>query len=428
MAGILGNRKMIRAWTFFDWANSAYTLVITSTLFPIFYENLTKSDNGDLVSLFGMEFKNTAIYTWALAGANLITACLAPLLSGIADYSGRKKAFLMFFTYLGALSCATLYFFSSDQIGLGLATVMLANIGFNGGLVFYNAFLPEIARPEEQDKVSARGFSMGYIGSAILLILNLAVVMSVSEEHKLDALRWSFVSVALWWIGFAQIPFFTLPGNVYNRKPEGNYLLNGYRELMKVRRQLLEHKYLAKFLSAFFVYNMGVQTVMLVATLFGSKVLHLSSAQLITTILILQFVAIIGALGFSKLSSIKGNIFTLSVAVMIWIIVCVSAYFVTTATQFYVVAALVGFVMGGIQAMSRSTYSKLLPETEDHASFFSFYDVTDKLCTVCGMAIFALIETFWDMRSAVLALILFFIVGFLLLLRVSMSKAQVANP
>lgn len=422
MDDIRGNKRVIRAWTFFDWANSAYTLVITSTLFPIFYENLTNGPDGDTVTVFGMAFKNTAVYTWALAAANLVTACLAPLLSGIADYSGRKKGFLMFFTYLGALSCATLYFFSREQIGLGLAMVMLANIGFNGGLVFYNAFLPEIARTEEQDKVSARGFSMGYIGSAILLILNLAFVMSVPEDQKLAALRWSFVSVAVWWIGFAQIPFFVLPGNVYNRKPQGSYLLNGYRELMKVRKQLLEHKYLAKFLSAFFVYNMGVQTVMLVATLFGSKVLHLSSAQLITTILILQFVAIIGALGFSKLSSLKGNIFTLSIAVLIWIVVCVSAYFVTSATQFYVVASMVGFVMGGIQAMSRSTYSKLLPETEDHASFFSFFDVTDKLCTVCGMAIFAFIDTFWDMRSAVLALILFFVIGFLLLLRVTMSR------
>ncbi|MCC7301215.1 MAG: MFS transporter [Bacteroidia bacterium] len=424
MSEVKGNKRIITAWTFFDWANSSYPLVITAALFPIFYENLTKDGAGDTVWVFGMEFKNTAIYTLALAAANLITAILAPLLSGVADYSGRKKGFLMIFTYIGALACAGLYFFSASNITLGLATVMLANIGFNGGLVFYNAFLPEIAAPEQQDRVSARGFSMGYFGSAILLILNLVYVMSAEESEQLDALRWSFVSVGVWWIGFAQIPFALLPGNLYNRSPSGNYLLNGYRELMKVRKQLLKHKYLAKFLSAFFVYNMGVQTVMLVATLFGSKVLNLSSSQLITTILILQFVAIIGAVGFSRLSAVKGNVFTLSAAVLIWILVCVAAYFVSSAVQFYVVAGLVGFVMGGIQAMSRSTYSKLLPDTEDHASFFSFFDVTDKLCTVCGMAVFALIEQFWDMRSAVLALILFFVVGFLLLLRVSMSKNQ----
>ncbi len=423
MKQIKGNKKIITAWTFFDWANSAYPLVITSTLFPIFYENLTKDGAEDTVFLFGTEFKNTAIYTLALALANLITAIIAPLLSGIADYVGRKKAFLMFFTYVGALSCAALYFFSRENIGVGLFMVMLANIGFNGGLVFYNAFLPEIAEVKQQDKVSARGFSMGYVGSAILLILNLVYVMSVDESQKLDAIRWSFVSVAVWWIGFAQIPFFFLPNNVYDRKPSGNYLLNGYRELMKVRRELLQDKRLAKFLSAFFVYNMGVQTVMLVATLFGSKVLHMESGQLITTILILQFVAIIGAYCFSFLSERRGNVFTLMAAVAIWVVVCAMAYFVTTPAQFYVVAGLVGFVMGGIQSMSRSTYSKMLPETEDHASFFSFYDVTDKLCTVCGMAIFALIEQFWDMRSSVLALIVFFIVGFLLLIRLSRVKA-----
>ena len=423
MKAIKGNPKIITAWTFFDWANSAYTLVITSALFPIFYENITKDGGGDTVTVFGSAFKNSAVYTLALAIANLVTAILAPFLSGVADYAGRKKTFLMCFTFLGSMACAALYFFSEERIGLGLFTVMLANIGFNGGLVFYNAFLPEIAAVEQQDKVSARGFAMGYLGSAILLILNLVYVMGVEDAEKMDAMRWSFVSVALWWIGFSIIPFYFLPNNVYDRKPSGNYLLNGYKELIKARNELLRDKRLAKFLSAFFVYNMGVQTVMLVASLFGSKVLGLSATQLITTILILQFVAIVGAYCFSYLSSKKGNVFTLMMAVGVWVVVCIAAYFVTTATQFYIVASMVGFVMGGIQALSRSTYSKMLPETQDHASFFSFYDVTDKLCTVCGMAIFALVDQFWNMRSAVLALIVFFIVGFLLLIRLSRVRA-----
>ncbi len=422
MKDIKGKSRIITAWTFFDWANSAYPLVITSTIFPIFYENITRVGDNDTVVVLGMEFKNTAIYTIALALANLVTAFLAPFLSGIADYAGRKKTFLMVFTYLGATACGLIYFFSPQNITLGLMLVMLANIGFNGGLVFYNAFLPEIAPVERQDKISARGFAMGYLGSSILLILNLAFIMSQPQGEQLAYMPWSFVSVGLWWILFAQIPFHYLPNNVFDRKPEGNYFLNGYKELMKSRKELLLDKRLAKFLSAFFVYNMGVQTVMLVAVLFGSKVLKLAPGQLITTILILQFVAIAGAYCFSWLSGKKGNIFTLMCAVFIWIGICATAYFVTTATQFYVVASFVGFVMGGIQALSRSTYSKMLPETQDHASFFSFYDVMDKLCTVCGMGIFALVEQFWDMRSAILALIVFFVVGFLLLLRVPKMK------
>lgn len=410
-----GDKKIITAWSFYDWANSVYPLTITSAIFPIYYDAVTRVDGSNKVQLLGFELINNSLYEIALAFAYLVVACIAPLLSGIADYSGNKKRFMQFFCYLGSISCACMYFFTGPAtLWIGILTIVLACIGFSGSLVFYNAYLPEIAEPRDHDQVSARGFAMGYIGSAILLILNLVMV----QVLDMDA-RWCFVSVGIWWILFAQIPFFYLPNNVYGNKPQGNYLFNGYKELQKIWRELKQHPSLAKYLSAFFVYNMGVQIVMLVATLFGTDELQMETGQLLIAILLIQFVAIIGAYLFSFLSGKKGNIFTLKAAVVIWIGVCIGAYFVYTPFHFYIVAVIVGLVMGGTQSLSRSTYSKMLPDTHDHTIYFSYYDVTEKICIVCGMGLFAVLHQLsGSMRNPILALIAFFVVGFLLLLRI----------
>ncbi len=420
-----GDKKIITAWSFYDWANSVYPLTITSAIFPIYYDEVTKTAGSNKVHFLGFEFINNSLYELSLAFAFLVVAFLAPLLSGIADYSGKKKRFLQFFCYLGSVSCACMYFFTGpENLWIGVLTIILACIGFAGSLVFYNAYLPEIAEPKDHDRVSARGFAMGYVGSAILLILNLVMV----DVLKIDA-RWCFVSVGVWWILFAQIPFHYLPDNVYGHKPEGNYLFNGYRELQKVWKELKQHTRLAKFLSAFFVYNMGVQIVMLVATLFGKDELKLETSQLLIAILLIQFVAILGAYGFSSLSGKKGNIFTLKLAVIVWVGVCIAAYFIYTANDFYIVAGIVGVVMGGTQSLSRSTYSKMLPDTEDHTIYFSYYDVTEKLCIVCGMGLFALLHQMsGSMRNPILALITFFVVGFLLLLRIPKHNTIGTSP
>ncbi|MFI5164788.1 MAG: MFS transporter, partial [Bacteroidia bacterium] len=386
----------------------------------------------DKVHFIGREYINTSLYSYSLALAYLVVAVIAPLLSGIADYSGNKKRFMQFFCYLGSISCAAMYFFTGlENLWIGILTVVLACIGYSGSIVFYNAYLPEIAEPEQHDQVSAKGFAMGYIGSAILLIINLVMVMKpelFGIANAGSATRISFLTVGVWWILFAQITFYYLPNNVYGHKPEGHYLFNGYLELKKVWRELKQHKQLAKFLSAFFVFNMGVQTVMLVATLFGSKELKLEPTQLIIVILVIQFVAIAGAYMFSYLSGKKGNIFTLKAAVLIWIAVCIAAYFVQSAAHFYILAGIVGLVMGGIQSLSRSTYSKMLPETEDHASYFSFFDVTEKICIVCGMGLFGLLEQISEsMRNPILALILFFVVGFILLLRIPKGSSKLKS-
>jgi UMF1 family MFS transporter len=409
-------------------------LVITATIFPIYYKAVTTTKDAagnevsNLVNFLGFQIKNTTLYDFAIAFAFLVVAILSPLLSGIADYGGSKKKFMQFFCYLGATSCSLMYFFNAQTLYLGVLLAILACIGFAGSLVFYNAYLPEIAAPEQQDAVSAKGFAMGYVGSAALLIANLAMVMTrETGAEKLQMMQWSFVTVGIWWFGFSQITFYHLPGQTVKKHQmaqKKGYLLKGFKELIKVWRELKHNKKLVTFLPAFFIYSMGVQTVMLVANHFGSDEIKMEAGQLITTILIIQFVAMLGAYLFSIASAKKGNLFTLKVATIIWALICIFTYlFVFTAVHFYIVAAFVGLVMGGIQSLSRSTYSKMLPETQDHTSYFSFYDVTEKLSIVFGMATFGIINELSDtMRTPIVALIVFFVLGFILLIRVPKMK------
>jgi len=421
-----GNKKIINAWAFYDWANSSYPLVITTAIFPLFYEaKTTGTVNGvksDLVELFGRTFHNTELYDYTIALSFLLVSITTPLLSGIADYSGSKRRFMQFFCYLGSLSCASLFFFNKEHLGWSLFSIMLTSVGFWGSLVFYNAFLPEIAEPADHDRVSAKGYSLGYIGSSILLIFNLVAI----QAFHMDA-KWSFVSVAIWWAGFAQITFARLPNNVYGRKPEGNVIFKGFRELYKVWLELKHITRLKRYLASFFIYSMGVQTVMIIAVPFANKEIFPpdQKSNLIVAVLIIQFLGVGGSILFSRLSKWIGNIKALGVSIFIWIGICVGTYlFVFTPSSFYVVAGLVGLVMGGIQSLSRSTYSKLLPETEDHASYFSFYDVCEKIGIAIGTLSFGLIEGLTGgMRNSILALIAFFVLGFILLLTIPKSKA-----
>jgi UMF1 family MFS transporter len=427
--------KTVNAWAMYDWANSVYSLVITSSIFPIFYENITRNPDGtDVITFMGQNFKNTALYSYTLSASFLIVALITPLLSGIADYAGRKKFFMQFFCYLGGTACIGLYFFSVEWLGIGLLMVVLAGIGFSGSQVFYNAFLPEIATVSQQDRVSAKGYSLGYIGSVILLIVNLAMIMYPGlfglPEGDMPA-RISFVMVGIWWIGFAQITFARLPGNVHHRKVKGEYLYRGYLELRKVFKELKDNKQLKRYLRAFFVFNMGVQTVMYMAVSFAKKEIDdMPDGGLITSILIIQIIAVAGAYFFSWLSAKWGNLRALIFAVVTWIAVCIIAYLITTAFQFYLLAALVGAVMGGIQSLSRSTYSKFLPDTIDSASYFSFYDVSDKVGIVLGTFSFGFIyELTGNLRHAALAIGVFFVIGLiLLLLTPNRQEAQGALP
>lgn len=418
--------KIIKAWTFYDWANSVFPLVITSAIFPNFYDAVTstKDDAGNIishtVSFFGHDFQNQSIYSFVYAFALLIVVLIAPILSGVADYLGNKKKFLQFFCYLGSVSCMGLFFFTKTHLELSFVPFITATIGFWGSLVYYNSYLPEIASKENQDKVSARGFALGYFGSSLLLIICLISIMVLHIPAC-----YSFLFVGVWWISFAQITFRRLPtlSHTMHGNDRKRLLYKGFTELLSVAKQIKKLPILKRFLTGYFFYNMGVQTVMVVAVLFARNEITWENEQakttsLIVSILIIQFVGIAGSFIFSKLSNRIGNISALMFAVFIWIFICIYTYAVVYLPwQFYIVAFLVGFVMGGIQSLSRSTYSKFLPQTEDHASFFSFYDVMEKLGMIIGTVIFSIIgEIVHGMRPSILSLIIYFIAGFLLLM------------
>lgn len=433
-------KRMYRAWAMYDWANSAYNLVITSTIFPAYYTAMTtiKNDKGnivdDRVTLLGHSFKSGALFDYSMATAYLLVALVSPILSSIADYRGNKKSFMQFFCILGAAACCGLFFFKRETLGWGLFCSTVAALGYCGSLVFYNAYLPEIAPEDDRDKVSAQGFAYGYIGSVLLQIICFVFVLNAGwfSDGTFPA-RLSFLLVGVWWFAFAQIPVFKLPkGKPLEQHPEHNIFSNGFHELKKVWQQTKKLTVLRTYLVAFFLYSMGVQTVMLAATIFGSTQVKkkdgslLGMQELITTILIIQLVAIAGAYIMAKLSERYGNLKILMFTLFIWIGICIAAYYTEYDVQFYALAAVVGLVMGGIQSLSRSTYSKLMPETKDTASFFSFYDVTEKLAIVIGMFSFGFIEELTgNMRNSIIALISFFVAGAVVLyLAIAKTKKE----
>ncbi|MBQ0769917.1 MAG: MFS transporter [Bizionia sp.] len=423
-----GSKKLLNAWAFYDWANSVYTLTIASSIFPIFYSALF-ADEIKKVSAFGFEFKSTALITFVTAFTFLVVAFTSPLLSGIADYVGNKKNFMKFFCYLGGAGCIGLYWFSLEHIYTSLLFYFMGLMGYWGSLVFYNSYLPDIAFPEQQDKISAKGFSMGYIGSVLLLVINLAMVMSQETgEAKMQMMRYSFLTVGIWWIVFSQYSFYILPkGTSKGNKVTASVVFNGFKELKLVWKQLQQNLRLKRYLGAFFVFSMAVQTIMLVAVYFGEEEIAWAedgkTMGLIVSILVIQVVAIIGAVLTSRASAKFGNIQTLIAINIIWMGLCFYAYFMITPTQFYIAAGLVGLVMGGIQSLARSTYSKFLPETKDTTSYFSFFDVAEKIGIVIGMIIYGTIDQITgSMRNSILFLFVFFLIGIILLFRVPREK------
>jgi MFS transporter, UMF1 family len=478
------SRRVINGWAMYDWANSVYNLVITTTFFPIYFTAAThhffKSDN---ITLWGHTFINSQLYSYSLAAAYLIISLFYPILTSIADTRGNKKSFMRFFCYMGALGCSCLYFFDGSNLGLGIFCFILASMGYIGSIVFYNAYLPEIAAPEDQDRVSARGYAFGYIGSVILQIIGFALVLMIHDDPFLGP-RLTFLLVGVWWAGFAQFTFSVLPKVVRTDRVKINMVRAGFKEVRKVYEEVKKLVVLKRYLRGFFFYSMGVQTVMMAATIFGSKLLGLEDTQLIVTVVLIQLVAIVGAIWMSRLAARYGNIRVLMGVVVFWIFICIAAY--TTAGMsehlkpfhdriaelkqqkedlrvrkaaaaantgdinanqataanldmedariegelsrwkndlaphqqpieysFYALALAVGLVMGGIQSLSRSTYSKLMPETKDTASYFSYFDLTEKVAIVIGMFTFGFMEGLWGMKNSVLFLILFFVIGFI---------------
>ena len=434
-----GNKKIIRGWVFYDWANSVYNLVISSSIFPIFYDAITKAhyakehgiqvkdlEEGQtiLVKFFGFYISSSVLFSFVLASSFLVIAFLSPILSGVADYSGRKKKFLKFFCYLGSFACISLFWFEDLPLEIGMFSVFLASIGFWNSLVFYNAFLPEIAEVEDHDKISARGFIMGYFGSMLLLILCLIWIKVLGQP-----VQYCFLFVGIWWIGFSQVTYKVLPNNVYNKNPENGIIWKGLKELKLVFTEFKKTHRLKRFLQSFFFFNTGVQTVMLMATIFANKEINWpqgdGTSGLITAILLIQVLGALGAFLMSRLSSKIGNIKTLIFTVSIWVFICCYAFFISEPFEFYILAASVGLVMGGVQAIARSTYSKFLPETTDHASYFSFYDVTEKIGIVLGLLFFGGMEMLTgSIRYSIISVAFFFAVGLIMLLRVPKEEIE----
>lgn len=431
---VKGDPKIVRAWVMYDWANSVYQLTISSTIFPIYYNSVTRHGDDFMVSFFGWKVVNTVLYSWSIAAAYLIVAIGSPLFSSMADYTGRRKGFMRAFTWIGAISCGALYFFDPQHIELGIIAFTMGTVGYGGSIVFYNSFLPVIAEPEDQDRISARGYSMGYLGGVILLVFNLWMIMmpewfGIPKGSALPA-RISFVTVCIWWIGFSTMTFSKLPKYTYSKRlHHESVLINGYRELRVVFDQVRQSYDLSIYLLGFFFVMMGILTTMFMAAPFGEKQLNLTDKVLIPTVLVIQLVGMFGAWFFSRLSGKIGNLRAMICAVIAWIIVCFYAYTITNATGFVTAAFFIGLVMGGSQSLARSTYSKMLPETTDHTSFFSFYDVTEKLATVAGTFSFGIIEAITgSMRYSVLAITIFFAIGivFLLMLLVHRRKHDTA--
>lgn len=436
-----GSSKLLNAWAFYDWANSVYSLVIASAIFPIFYGAITilKNEDGiildDTIQFLGINFNNDSLISYVTALAFLVVSIISPILSGISDYVGNKKSFLKFFCYLGAISCIGLYWFNLGFLWFGLLCYFLALIGFWASLVFYNSYLPDIAFPDQQDKISAKGYSLGYIGSVILLVICLAMILNYESfgfKNEGIPTRLSFVLTGVWWIGFSQYTYYYLPMGNKKQKMTRNLLFNGYKELKLIWNSLQHQIRLKRYLVAFFTYSMAVQTIMLIATYFGIEELNWgeqdSTTGLIISILLIQLVAVAGATLTSRLAIRIGNIRTLIYLNLFWIAICIYAYFITTPQQFYLAAASVGLVMGGIQALSRSTYSKMLPEsTKDTASYFSFYDVSEKIGIVIGMVLYGIVaQLTGSVRNAILFLVMFFIAGVLLLLRIPKTDSAVS--
>lgn len=426
----LNDKLTINAWCSYDLANSVYNLIITTAIFPIYYTNATEDAFGGTdVWFFGLKIDGSVLYTYAISFSYLIAVCLYPTLSGVADYRGSKKSFMRGFTYLGSLACMGLYLFTGSNIEVGIILAIVASTGYASSVVFYNAFLPEIASEDQMDAVSAKGFSMGYAGSVFLLIISL-VLVSIPETFGFSgagsATQFVFLLVGIWWFGFSHIAFAKLRDHRTKSPISSDVLKKGFHELKKVFITLKGKSNSIGFLNSFFFFSMGVQTVMLLAPLFAASVIGMESSELIIVILIIQLVAIGGAYLFAKISDMKGNKISILIAIVIWMLICFIAYMIADKTIFYGLAGLLGLVMGGIQSISRSTYSKLIPAgTKDTASYFSFYDVTEKLAIVIGTFAYGFIEQVsGNMRNSILVMSLFFFIGFVILLRTKIETQE----
>ena len=418
----INDPKTMNGWAFFDCANSAHSLVIATAVFPPYFDAIAPKQ----IHILGQNITSSAMMAFAITLSYGIMAFFSPPLSGIADYGGKRKFFMRIFTYIGALSCIAMYFMEKpEEWFIGWIMYVLAMIGYAGGVVFNNSYLPLIATPDKFDSLSARGFTYGYLGATLLLVVNLAMILMYDKLGFPDAsipTRLAFVMVGIWWLAFANITFKRMPADSNTPLSKGVFW-KGFGEILKVWKTVKTNKNLKRYLASFFFFDAGVQTTIFLATTFATKVLGFKTENLITVVLVIQLLGALGAWGFAKVSERYGNKVALSILLACWVAICLSAYFIESQQPFYALAACVGSVMGGIQSLARSTYAKLMPVgTKDTTSFYSFYDLTDKLAVVMGTFVFGSIDQLIGLRYSVVAMALLFLIGFLILMKVDLKE------
>lgn len=421
----LNQKRVLNGWAMFDWANSAFALVITVAIFPEYFNSMVD----DELNILGFTLKDTAFFAYLVSLSYLLIALFSPYLSGIADAGGKRLSFLKLFTTIGAISCLCLFFFTGmSTLWVGASCFVLSMIGFAGGLVFYNSFLPVIATEDRYDRISARGYALGFLGSVILLVFNLLMIQKpdwfgLPAEGTL-AVQITFITVGLWWLGFAQIPFNRLPADEKQDAVDMSTLRKrGWQEIRKAAKEVSKRVSMKRFLSGFFFLSAGVQTILYLASTFAAVELGFETAELIQVILLLQILGIAGAYGFSFLSEQYGNKITIIIILFIWLTICLSGYFVQTKGPFYFIAGAVGFLMGGTQSLCRSTYAKLIPDIRESTSYYSFYDVLEKTAIVLGTLCFGILDNVTgSMRLSLLLMAVFFMTSLVFIGRFKVSR------
>ena len=419
----------------YDWANSAYATTVSAGLFPAYFLAAVVPASGWVV--FGREIPAASLHPFAVGIAAFLTFLAAPVLGAIADFSAAKKRFLLFFAYVGATATLLLYFAGPGRVGATLTIFIVAQVGFVAANVFYDAFLPQIATDEEMDRMSARGFAYGYLGGGLQFAISLVLVagsdwIGISQDL---AVRLSMAMAALWWGGFTLVtmrklkePRIAVEMPEEYRKYPGvlAYAALGISRTLRTTRKVSKFPHLALFLVAFMFYNDGIQTVLQMAVVYGTDELGLDFTSLMVTLLLVQFVAIAGALIFSRIAGILGTKRSVMVTLIAWSGIVIYAYFIETAVQFFVLGGLVGIVMGGSQALSRSFYGSMVPANAS-AEFYGFYSVFAKFSAITGPFVFGVVRMAGSSRTAILSLIVFFLVGLVLLYFVDEEKARLAE-
>jgi UMF1 family MFS transporter len=407
--------QIVNAWCMYDWANSAFATTIMAAMFPPFYRSM--------VTAAGLgEADATAYWAYTTSIALLLIAILAPVLGAISDHTGGKKRYVAFFAILGILGTGLFVFLGDDTYILGSTLFIIGNVGFAGANVFYESLLPHIAKKDDIDQISTRGYALGYVGGGILLVINVLWYMKPEWFFMPGvgfALRVSFFSVAVWWALFS-IPLFRRvpePPVVRTRQESANILEAGFGRLTHTFRQITRYRQLLLFLVAFWLYNDGIGTIIKMATAYGDEI-GIGLTDMTIALIVTQFIGIPFSFGFGWLARRLGTKRSILLALGVYTLISIAGYFMQTATHFYILAFMVGMVQGGSQALSRSLYGAMVPKSQS-AEFFGFFSTSSKFAGIAGPLLFGVVsQMVGGSRLSIVSLIVFFTVGGFLLSRV----------